>query len=54
MNSSDAVKELIELQSETDTETAHILADDVLCDMLESLGFHEVVTEYQKIAKWHA
>lgn len=54
MNSADAVKELIELQSDTDTEMAHIRADDVLCDLLESLGFDEVVVESHKIKKWHA
>lgn len=49
-----AKRKLIELQAMHDTETAHILADNVLCDLLEELGFEEVTEEYHKIRKWYA
>jgi len=33
---------------------AHIDADTVLCDLLEELGFKEVVELYNKIPKWYS
>lgn len=45
------------LQAESenyDTETAHINADHALCELLESLGYGDVVSEYRKISKWYA
>ena len=49
-----AKRELIELQGMVDTETAHILADDILCQLLDDLGFEEVTEQYHKIRKWYA
>jgi hypothetical protein len=37
-----------------DTETDHIKADAVLCNLLKSLGYKNVVKEYEKIKKWFA
>ena len=37
-----------------DTEEAHPLADDILCDALELLGYNELVKIYKKIHKWYA
>ena len=37
-----------------DQESAHADADDVLCELLEYLGFKEVVEEYHQIPKWYA
>ena len=37
-----------------DEETAHSLADDLLCILLESLGYEKTVEEYNKIEKWYA
>jgi len=38
----------------TDFEEAHKQADDALCDLLEVLGYGEVVDEYRKIKKYYA
>jgi hypothetical protein len=37
-----------------DQETAHIAADDILCELLKALGHEAVVVEYDKIGKWYA
>lgn len=49
-----AIATLQMLQQSHDTEMAHIDADDVLCKLLKSLGYEDVVSEYQKINKWFA
>lgn len=54
MTKEEAIEELKKCQRSSDTEVAHSLADDVLCDLLESLGFGDVVEEYNKINKWFA
>ena len=40
--------------SSDDTEAAHAMADKLLCDMLERLGYNEVVDAYKIIDKWYA
>lgn len=47
------VKQRYEIEEE-DTEVAHALADEVLCDLLESLGYAGLVEEYNSIHKWYA
>lgn len=37
-----------------DIEHDHQVADEVLCELLEGLGFKEVVEEYRKIEKWYS
>lgn len=37
-----------------DIENAHIEADHILCEFLESLGFDELVTLYRKVDKWYS
>ena len=37
-----------------DPEKAHGDADDVLCELLTSLGYAKVVEEWHKIEKWYA
>ena len=54
MTKQEAINELIACQQNGDTELAHENADEVLCDLLESLGYGEVVTEYCKVDKWFA
>ncbi len=39
---------------EQEEEIAHMDADTVLCDLLNELGFDELVAEYRKIKKWYA
>jgi len=52
--SDDTVKELRAQVSNDDTESAHSHADSILCDLLEKLGYTEVVAEYDKVDKWYA
>lgn len=54
MEKEEAIQSLIDLQRVRDTECAHIEADQVLCELLESLGHKDVVEEYNKIHKWYA
>ncbi len=41
-------------QENGDRECAHEDADAAICDLLESLGFGDVVSEYSDVAKWFA
>lgn len=36
-----------------DEEEDHIVADSVLCDMLDALGCHELVEAWEAIDKWY-
>lgn len=37
-----------------DPEVAHRAADQLLCTVLQSLGYGEMVKEWDKIEKWYA
>lgn len=37
-----------------DTETAHIILDDILCEILYGEGYHKVVDAYREATKWYA
>lgn len=37
-----------------DIEDAHIEADKILCDILDMLGFDDIVEAYNSIEKWYA
>lgn len=54
MNKEDAIKELKKIQECGDIEIAHSMADNIICSFLLSLGYFEIVTEYNKIDKWYA
>lgn len=54
MNKEEALAELAKCQQNDDTEMAHLYADDVLCTLLDELGYGDVVAEYQKVPKWFA
>lgn len=41
-------------QQSSDTDAAHSIADQAICGLLESLGYGDVVKEYDKIEKWYA
>lgn len=49
-----AIQKLKNVQSWNDIESAHGAADNVLCDLLENLGFKDVIEEYNKINKYYA
>ena len=46
------IKRLIELQADEDRACGHAEADDLLCELLVSLGYSELVKEYKKIYKY--
>ena len=37
-----------------DTESGHSVADEVLCDLLRSLGYDDVVDAWDRLPKWYA
>ena len=37
-----------------DTEAKHIYEDDLLCELLEKLGFNKIVSTYNDSNKWYA
>lgn len=53
-NREDAIEELRKWQKSDDEEAAHINADGVLCDLLISLGYEDVVNEWEKVDKWYS
>ena len=49
-------KAIVELKeaNKLDTECAHYKADEILCELLNSLGYQDVVEVYNDIYKWYA
>jgi hypothetical protein len=37
-----------------DTESNHLNADEILIELIKSIGLHKVVEEYHKVNKWYA
>jgi hypothetical protein len=37
-----------------DTECAHAEADALLCQLLQELGYLDIVEEYRRVPKWYA
>lgn len=37
-----------------DIEINHSNAEDILCELLEDLGYNELITEFKKLEKWYA
>lgn len=54
MSRDKALIKLRKLQKNEDIESAHCGADHVLCDLLGTLGFNDVVQEYHKVKKWYS
>lgn len=49
----DAIQQLKECHT-GDTEADHGEADDIICNLLATLGYEDVVTEWRKVPKWYA
>lgn len=49
-----SLNELKRAEANFSTEQAHGDADQALCDLLEALGYHDVVEQYHKVSKWYA
>ena len=45
---------LLRAINNSDTEEAHVDADDALCELLKALGHQDVVELYEKVSKWYA
>ena len=54
MTREQAIKELEEWQSCGDYEIAHSRGDDILCKLLKTLGYEDVVEAWDEIPKWYA
>lgn len=58
MTREEAIAELKKLQQEEklsgDCEMTHMDADSVLCQLLFTLGYGDVVTEFNRLHKWYA
>jgi hypothetical protein len=66
MDRQEAIRQLIAIQNRpaeynswlqesiVDQHAQHAEADKVLCEFLKSLGYEDVVEEYQKIEKWYS
>jgi hypothetical protein len=54
MDREDAIEQLKALQVGGDIEAGHGEADDILCRLLISLGYQDVVDEWNKVEKWYA
>lgn len=52
--SDEMVSRLQEEANNGDTECAHMNADDILCELLEKLGYKDVVEKYNEVSKWYA
>lgn len=53
MTREEAIEKLKKCE-DLDTETAHCDADQVLCDLLKSLDYADVVDAWEKIDKWYS
>lgn len=54
MNRDEALSLLAKARENGDTEAAHGDADQVLCDLLTSLGYEDVVSAWRAVNKWYA
>jgi len=55
MTKEEAIVKLKELQTNgEEPEDNHLEADGILCELLETLGFKEVTSEYEEIYKRYA
>lgn len=48
------IKCLTELSKDDDIEVAHMVADNVLCEILDELGYSDITDQYTKVPKWYA
>lgn len=47
-------KKLKDILNIGDIEIAHIMADEVLCDLLHELGYFSIISLYEDVDKWYA
>jgi len=54
MTREEAIAKLRSLHTSYDPESDHAEADKVLCELLISLGYEDVVIEFDNVDKWYA
>ena len=54
MTREEAIEQLKACQGTQDCEAAHADADEILCVLLKSLGYSDVVAEWEEVDKWYA
>lgn len=54
MTREQAIEQLIEQQANDDPEVNHYKADVIICELLRSLGYDDVVDEWEAIERWYA
>ena len=54
INEDQAILDAKEIIEEGDTESSHINLDNLLCDVLESLGYEALVKVYNSAPKWYS
>lgn len=54
LNKKELIKILKEQQKNMDAETAHLIADKILCAFLIKLGHEDIVKEWIKVYRWYA
>lgn len=50
----DFIEQLKKEASNQDHEVAHITADNILCEILNTLGYSDIVEAFNEIFKWYA
>ena len=54
MKYSNELEKLKDLAESNDPEYAHIEADLILCNILNDLGYNDIVDAWKKVKKWFA
>lgn len=54
MTKIEAIEKMKDEQNNSDTEAAHCIADDILCEFLISLGHQDLVDEYERVPRWYS
>lgn len=54
MKPEEFVRRMEEIASDSDREGRHIDADNLMCDLLISLGYKEGIEKFIHMHKWHA
>lgn len=52
--SDEMVSRLQKEVNNNDKERTHVNADDILCELLEKLGYKDVVEKYNEVSKWYS
>ena len=50
--SDEMVKRLQKEVNDNDAERDHVNSDNILCELLEKLGYKDVVEKYNEVSKW--